>query len=139
MSVLVVDDEPSARSTIAAILESEGYVTRCAASGEEGMTLLAESSYDVVCTDYQMGTATGLDVLRFAESLPQPVCGVLVTGFREFFGNTASAQRETGAASVAMLVKPIDPEELLDCVRRAARFTELRRLSRRTTPERGPS
>src|SRR5262245_58523719 len=97
---LVVDDEPASRETIAAILESEGYRTHCASSGEEGISMLGASAFDVVCTDYKMGAKSGLDVLRYAETLPRPVCGVLITGFREFFGHGAKDEKETGAASV---------------------------------------
>jgi len=132
-TALVVDDEAASRETIAAILESEGYRTRCASSGEEGISMLGAAPFDVICTDYKMGTKSGLDVLRFAESLPRPVCGVLITGFREFFGHGAKDEKESGAASVAMLIKPFDPDELIACVRRAAQFTELKRISGRQT------
>ena len=52
--VLVVDDEPSARSGLEKLLRQEGYAVDVAADGPSALLIAAERPPDVVVTDLKM-------------------------------------------------------------------------------------
>ena len=54
--VLVVDDEKSICDAIAHILKGAGYGVTTAFSGAEGIKLIENVGYDLVISDYHLGT-----------------------------------------------------------------------------------
>jgi two-component system KDP operon response regulator KdpE len=61
--LLVIDDDPGIRETLARELSLAGYETITAADGEEGQRLFARHSPDLVITDLAMPRADGLAVI----------------------------------------------------------------------------
>ena len=76
-TVLIVDDDPSIRQTMEAIVCSAGMKPLCAASGEEGLQILRRTSVDILLLDVQLPGIGGLDVLRHVRET-QPDVGVIV-------------------------------------------------------------
>jgi DNA-binding response OmpR family regulator len=62
--ILVVDDSPTIRKVVAAILESEGYLTATAGDGIEALQVLAEESADLVLVDFVMPRMNGFQFCR---------------------------------------------------------------------------
>ncbi len=62
-SILLVDDEEDNRRAYMAVLKSEGYSVRCAASGDEAFALPLESPPDLVLSDVSMPDGDGLSLL----------------------------------------------------------------------------
>src|SRR4030095_9180443 len=79
--ILVVDDEENLRITTAAILENDGYVVDVAASGDEAISLLRDSDYDLVLTDLRMEGGDGLSVLTQIRRDSPFTISVVLTGF----------------------------------------------------------
>jgi DNA-binding NtrC family response regulator len=75
--VLVVDDDPSIRQTMEAIVCSAGMKPLSAASGEEGLQILRRSTVDIILLDVQLPGMGGLDVLRHVRET-HPDVGVIV-------------------------------------------------------------
>ena len=63
-SILVVDDESEIREGLELLLNTEGYSTSSAESGEAGLTMLEEVPYDLVLLDVNLPGRNGLDLLR---------------------------------------------------------------------------
>jgi signal transduction histidine kinase len=63
-TLLIVDDEELNRDGLARRLQRHGYSTCTAASGREGMALLAERRFDLVLLDIMMPGMNGLEVLK---------------------------------------------------------------------------
>ena len=65
-SLLIVDDEESLRSLLAASLSQKGYHALTAASGIEAIELISDTTrpLDAVLLDLNMPGATGLDVMK---------------------------------------------------------------------------
>ncbi|HEY7724454.1 MAG TPA: sigma-54 dependent transcriptional regulator [Anaeromyxobacteraceae bacterium] len=63
-TVLVVDDDPSIRQTMEAIVRSAGMNPVTATSGEEGLLALRRAPVDVMLLDVQLPGISGLEVLR---------------------------------------------------------------------------
>jgi CheY-like chemotaxis protein len=62
-SILVVDDEPSVRKLLAAVLRQAGFSVRVAASGEEAVGLYGQhrDDIDLVLLDVRMDAMSGPD------------------------------------------------------------------------------
>jgi len=60
---LVVDDDPSFRLGLAAVLRLEGFVTATAATCREALDELARGSVDVLFVDVNLPDGSGFDLL----------------------------------------------------------------------------
>lgn len=78
--LLVIDDDPSCRTTIAFLLQRLGHTVEAAESGSAGLTILRQVPVDVVMTDLTMPGLTGWDVARLAKAMRPRLPVVLVTG-----------------------------------------------------------
>jgi len=63
-TILVVEDQESARESLVELLRGEGYDVHEAADGEEGIKKISQLDVDVVLTDLMMPGADGLANLR---------------------------------------------------------------------------
>ncbi len=111
--VLVVDDEPIARSNLAHILSREGYRVETAENGVAAMDKVRRWEFDLIVTDLKMDQMDGLELLRQATAVSPATKIMIVTGFATV--DTAVQAMKTGA--VHYLSKPIDIEELRTSVR----------------------
>lgn len=124
--VLVVDDDPSVLDSTAAVLSTEVEVAT-ASSAETALRLLAAEPFDVVCADFKMSGMNGAELLARVAELPRPVGCLLITGNDGYFG------AETGARH-HVLLKPFDPERLLQLVVQLGRIARQRRSIGPPTP-----
>lgn len=62
--ILIIDDEPQIRKFIDISLRSQGYATLLAATGQQGLTLLASKGADLVVLDLGLPDEDGKDVLK---------------------------------------------------------------------------
>ncbi|UZP68857.1 response regulator [Desulfovibrio mangrovi] len=79
-TILVLDDDPVVRSTMAAFLEDEGYVVLEADSGESGLEVFRCAHPDAILLDWRLPGMSGGEVLsRMCEEAPTtPV--IIVSG-----------------------------------------------------------
>ncbi|HLJ23295.1 MAG TPA: response regulator, partial [Candidatus Acidoferrales bacterium] len=63
-AILVVDDESEIREGLELLLNTEGYSTSSAESGEAGLAMLEEKPFDLVLLDVSLPDRNGLDLLR---------------------------------------------------------------------------
>jgi DNA-binding response OmpR family regulator len=62
---LIVDDDPSVRDILCAILRRDGWEADCASDGDEAIELLKQKTHDVVVLDLLMPGIDGEGVLQF--------------------------------------------------------------------------
>jgi two-component system chemotaxis response regulator CheY len=62
--ILVVDDDPSIRSTVVEILEMEGYPVECAANGAEALASVEREPPSLVLLDMRMPVLDGWGFAR---------------------------------------------------------------------------
>lgn len=115
--VLIVDDEPLARSRLRALLANcEGAdVAGEAASAAQAMEQLSRHEFDVVLLDVQMPGADGVALARTLRHLPKPPAVVFVTAHPEH----AVAAFEVEA--VDYLTKPVRLERLQAALEKVGR------------------
>ncbi len=124
--VLVVDDNPSICTSLAAILDSVGHDIETALSGEAARSLLGNAHFDVVITDISMGGITGIELLDHVQRSNPDTCVLIMTGDPTI--ETATKALHGGAFDY--LVKPIHPEVVRRAVTRAAGIKELKAQKR---------
>jgi DNA-binding response OmpR family regulator len=113
--ILIVEDDEVARELMRMTLEHQGYAVETAEDGLRGYELALQSRPDLIVTDLQMPSADGVHLvrrLRDTDVLAQtPV--LIVTGMG--FGDAAFTLTQGADAYVP---KPLDPESLIETVRR---------------------
>ncbi len=125
-SILVVDDDPTIRTSLAEALADGSVEVRVAASAEDALAKLHDSSVpDVVLSDIRMPGLGGLELLKLLREQAPSVDVILMTAYDDM-PTVVAAMRE-GAAD--FLSKPLDLHE----VRRIlTRVMEDRRTRERT-------
>ena len=67
--ILIIDDEKSIRSTLREILEYEKYQVDEAVDGEDGVSKLSKTKYDIALCDIKMPKLDGIEVLEKAQEV----------------------------------------------------------------------
>ncbi|MCS6926011.1 MAG: sigma-54 dependent transcriptional regulator [Candidatus Binatia bacterium] len=119
-TILVADDEPLARQSLAEALQDAGYQVYQAADGTTALRLLDEVEVDVVLCDLKMPGADGLEVLRkVREAHPQTMV-MLMTAYASV--ETVVEALRLGAQDY--LLKPLLLDEVLHKVRRLLEYRQ---------------
>lgn len=113
--VLVVDDHPPARESVADVLRCVGHEAVACSSGAEALAKLRAGGFDVVVTDLQMPGMSGLELIREVERLRLRVQVLMVTAHASV--ETAVEAMRHGAFDY--LEKPYDVDRLERSVARA--------------------
>lgn len=114
MRALIIEDMPQAVAVLEADLATycpEVEVTGVAHSVVSAAKLLRQQKPDLIFLDILLGDGTGFDLLEIFPGLDARI--IFVTASDEF------ALRAFRYAAVDYLLKPIEPEQLQDAVRRA--------------------
>ena len=120
--VLLVDDEPSIRLTMAEFLRRDGYEVLTASDGEQAGALIRDADIDIAVIDINLPRRSGIDLLREL-SRPGPyVPVIMMTGEP----NLSQFPEIVRAGAYDFVAKPVFKETILRAVGRAA---EKKRLS----------
>jgi DNA-binding NtrC family response regulator len=122
---LVVDDEPTARRSLAWLLRDAGYEVMTAADGEEALAALDQARFDLLLTDLRMPGVDGLDLLRRGRILDPDLTVVMMTAH----GDVTDAVRAMSEGAFWYVPKPVDLDQLLDVLHRAFLLRTLREES----------
>ncbi len=120
--VLVVDDEPAARSGLEILLKQEGFDVRTAGSGADALESWAEQPADLVVTDLRMPGMDGLELVARLHDLEPTLPVIVVTSDSE----VATAVAAVRAGANDYLTKPIDLDALLVSIDQALAHRDLR-------------
>ena len=113
--VLVVDDEPGLRMTLAANLELDGFDVVEAENGAEALARAREQDFDVVLTDIRMPGMSGVELFRQLRELRPGLPVLLMTAFTI----EKLIQEALREGAYMVIAKPFDPARLSDALRRA--------------------
>src|SRR5438034_766585 len=120
-SILVVDDEPLIRDTLAEYLTGEGFPVTTSATGEEALARAAEQCFAAVLCDVQLRKMDGLEVLERLRKLSPETFVLLITAYATVENAIEAFQR--GAHDY--LIKPIVLDEVRAKLRRLLTYREL--------------
>jgi two-component system, chemotaxis family, chemotaxis protein CheY len=115
-SVLTVDDSASIRQMVAFTLKSAGYEVLEGVDGEDGLSKAKGRTVDLVLTDQNMPRMDGITLIRTLRGLPQYRSTPILILTTESSDAMKAAGRSAGATG--WLVKPFDPQKLLEVVKK---------------------
>jgi two-component system, chemotaxis family, chemotaxis protein CheY len=115
-SILAVDDSPSMRRLVVHVLTSGGYTVFEAADGVKALDLARTHRIDAILTDQNMPDMDGITLVRRLRTLEGYADTPIMLLTLECSADLKQRGREAGATG--WMVKPFDPERLLEAVAR---------------------
>lgn len=112
-TILVVDDDPNLRKTLADILKIKGYETATAATGAEAVAALAQGAVGLALIDLMLPDMPGLEVMARIKEISPLTEAIILTGHASM--DTAIEATRRGAFSY--LLKPYQMDDLLRNIR----------------------
>jgi CheY-like chemotaxis protein len=117
--VLVVDDDPVIRSTVAELLLDEGYQVQEAGDGAEALEIVRASTPNAIVLDLMMPVLDGWAFVDHCRA--DPTCAdVPIVVMSATHGLHQTAERLHAMGVRAVLAKPFDVEALIAIVQRYA-------------------
>jgi DNA-binding response OmpR family regulator len=108
--ILIIDDEAALRQTLARILQRAGLEVTTAASGQEGLAILAQHPCNLIYLDIRMPGMNGMEMLEKVHAEYPGVPVILFTAQPDL--NSALEALRHGATDY--LLKPLQPQALID-------------------------
>ena len=112
--ILVIEDDPDARSLIETLLKQAGYDVLLAADGREGLEKTTNESPDLIITDIAMPRLDGLRLIQLLRTMPLfrnlPILAITSFG-------TERATEAIKAGANRALARPVRNELLLQFVK----------------------
>ncbi len=121
--ILVVDDEPAARTALAEVLRQEDYEVETAGDGFKALGRMEEFAPDLILTDLNMPGIDGVELLRKVKEGNAELPVVLMTAF----GGVEPAVRAMREGAEDYLTKPLNTDELMLVLARTLEHSRLRR------------
>ena len=117
VSVLIVDDEPLIRWSLAETLTDQGYGVLEAADGQAAVEALKDTPrpVDVVLLDYRLPDSNNLQLLMTIRAMSPRSRVVLMTAY----GTPEVAAEALRLGAVCVITKPIEMQEVATLVARA--------------------
>lgn len=120
--ILVVDDEPEARSAIATALERSAYLPVLAENGADAVNHIEQDeAYDLILSDIAMQGLDGMGLLDRVQQVHPDTPMVMVTAVHDLAVAMAAMRR----GAYDYLLKPFERDQLLTTVQRALSYRDL--------------
>ncbi len=115
-NILIVDDSPTDAYLVKSILESQGYQTTEASSGEEGIQKAKEIKPNLIIMDVVMpGAINGFKATReITKNAETKTIPVVIVSSKSMESDIAWAKMQ---GAKGFLVKPVNQSELLSVVK----------------------
>lgn len=115
--VLIVDDHLDAAESLAIVLSTEGYEVRTAGDGVDAYEAIAGWRPRAALIDLDLPTMGGLELARRTRALEfgDELLLAALTGY----GRDSDRESSRRAGFDAHLVKPVDPDDVLNWLARA--------------------
>ena len=122
LRLLVVDDEAIVRESLGGWFRQDGHSVDVAASAKEALALVATQRYDIALVDVKMPGMDGLELQRRLSAANPDTTVIVMTAYASV--DTAIQAMKDGAYDY--IVKPFDPDDLSQLIRRAAEHRSLK-------------
>jgi two-component system chemotaxis response regulator CheY len=118
-SILAVDDSPSMRQMVSFTLKGAGYTVIEAADGQEALDKAKGHAIDLVLTDQNMPRMDGITLVKSLRALPNYTRTPMLILTTESSDEMKIKGKAAGATG--WLVKPFDPNKLLEVIKKVIR------------------
>jgi diguanylate cyclase (GGDEF)-like protein len=111
--ILVVDDDPNLRKTLADILRVKGYETVVAGTGAEAVAAAEKGGISLALIDLMLPDMPGLEVMARIKAISPLTEAIILTGH----ASMDTAIKATGQGAFSYLLKPYNMDDLLRNIR----------------------
>ena len=122
-AILICDDEPLIRDTLAEFLVQENFQVETVGSGEDAVRRASEHFFDIVLCDVNLPGMDGIEVLQRVMSINPESFVLLITAY----GTVESAVEAFHRGAQDYLMKPILLDEVLGKINRLLKVRDLSR------------
>ncbi|MRR07339.1 MAG: sigma-54-dependent Fis family transcriptional regulator, partial [Deltaproteobacteria bacterium] len=120
--ILVVDDEDSIRTSLAGILEDDGFRVMFANDGVTALDAVKKELPDLVLLDIWMPRMDGIETLQKLKELYPSLLVIMMSGH----GTIETAVKSTKMGAYDFIEKPLSLDKLLLCIRNALGMLRLK-------------
>jgi NtrC-family two-component system response regulator AlgB len=117
MRILIVDDEPSVRSTLKVALESMRHAVEEAAGISEARRRIERGAFDLAFVDIRLRNESGLDLLSAFQDASPRIAVVIITAYASIDSAVDAMRR----GAFDYLAKPFTPAQIRAVLERAER------------------
>ena len=118
-SVLIVDDSQSMRQMVVFTMREAGFTILEGADGQQALDRLGTQKVDLVITDLNMPVMDGISLIRQIRMQPANKFTPILMLTTE--SQDAKKQEGKAAGATGWIVKPFDPQQLLQVVGKVVR------------------
>lgn len=115
--ILLIDDDPWIRDSMAIYFKNEGCSFRALESAEEGLTELNEHRYDVIIADYRLPGMNGVEFIRKIHPSHPETIKILISAYANDIRGIDAIQ----AGFQDFIQKPFDMQQIEDVLTRLAK------------------
>lgn len=115
-AILVVDDSTTMRQMVAFTLASAGHEVVEAPDGNKALGLAKQRKFDLVITDVNMPGMNGIDLVQSLRGVPD--CKFIPILVLTTEAGTELKQKGKSAGATGWIVKPFNPEVLLETLKK---------------------
>jgi two-component system CheB/CheR fusion protein len=115
LRILLVEDHGDTADMIVEVLEGDGHHVETAGDVATALESALRARFDLLVSDLGLPDGSGLELMQELRARGNRLPGVAVSGY----GHTHDIQRSRDAGFHSHLVKPVDPDRLLEAVDRA--------------------
>ncbi len=115
-TILAVDDSASIRQMVAFTLKSSGYEVVEAVDGMDGLEKSKSKTFNLILTDQNMPRMDGLTLVKNLRAMAQYKSTPILMLTTE--SSDAMKAQGKAAGATGWLVKPFDPQKLIEVVKK---------------------
>ncbi len=117
LNIIIVDDEPTIRKGLTYTIQWQEHgchVVGSAKNGLEALSYCENHHIDIIISDIKMPKMDGLQLLEVVKREFPGIYFIIISGYDEF----ELAQKAINLGAYAYILKPIEPQEILDTVKK---------------------
>ena len=119
--ILIVDDEERMRHLLSIMLSRRGYNVEQAEDGVEALTMIENTSFDMIISDIKMPRMDGIELLKKIQQMDIPCPVVFITAFATV-DSAVSAMRD---GAVDYITKPFDEDRIILVVEKTLNLSRI--------------
>lgn len=129
IKILAIDDEQVILDSIKKLCSAEGWLVDQVLDATVAIRKLSEHDYDLIICDIMMPEMDGFEFLEYLRKNEIATPVIITTGF----STVENAVKSLYTGAIDFLPKPFTFDELISCVGRGLKYSEIQKLSK--TPQ----
>ncbi|MBC8440414.1 MAG: response regulator [Deltaproteobacteria bacterium] len=110
--ILVIDDDEAIRKVFLLALEGTSFQVDTVSSGEKGIEMVQEQSYDLIYIDLKMPGMNGVDTLKKIRKINPDIPVYIITAYYGEFADQLTKAQADGL-NFELMMKPLTMDQIV--------------------------